>query len=114
MSSKQVIEGFKVLSAADATASQTSLETTVDRVDKIAYHVVFSSANSGTFTVEAKNGKDDSYFTLNFGSALTIAAETDVQILLNECPFTLVRLKWVPSAGAGTMTARINTKTLGA
>jgi hypothetical protein len=114
MSRKHVIQGFAVLDGAAATSNQTSAETAVDMTDKMSYHVVFSASNSGTFTVEAKNGDKDSWYALNFGSALTISSETDVQIILNECPFTKIRLKWVPSAGSGTMTARVTTKSVGA
>ena len=96
-----------------ATGSLTSSETDVSQLDKASIHCLFSTANSGTFTVEAKNGDSDTWYELNFGSPLTITTETDVQILLNEMPFTRIRLKWVPSAGAGTLTATITSKTVG-
>lgn len=114
MARKHVIQGFKALDAADATSVQISAETVIDQTDKLSYHVKFSAANSGTFEVQVRNGEKNDWYALNFGTPLTITAETEVQLLVNECPFTHVRLQWTPSAGSGTLTAAITTKSVGA
>lgn len=120
MSRKHVVE-FQAFTAANATTTQTSPKTNCEQHDSCSYHVKFSAANSGTFTVEARNEsyekQSDSelnWYALNFGVPLTIAAETDVQILMNVMDFAEVRLKWAPSAGAGTMSAFLNMKSKGA
>lgn len=114
MGRKSVVHGHKMLDAVSASASQTSESTNVEQVDKLSIHCLFTVASSGTFVVQARNGKTDSWYDLNFGAALTITSETDVQILLNECPFTDIRLKWTPSSASGTLTASLTMKAVGA
>jgi hypothetical protein len=114
MARKLVIPSYIALNAADATVSQTSGESIVDGTDKVSYHVTFSANNTGTFTVQAKNGNNDAWYDLDFGQPLTITADNEAVFFLNECPFTKVRLLWSPSAGSGTMTAILTSKSLGA
>jgi len=103
-----------------ATSNQTSGKTNVANMDSASIHIKFSAANSGEFIVEARNGEyaaheaELNWYALQFGELLTITTETDVQIVLAEMPFTEVRLKWIPSAGAGTMNAYLTMKTAGA
>lgn len=114
MARKHVIYDFQPFVAVSATTSQTSVETNVSQLDELSVHLKFSASNSGTFTVEARNGKDSDWYELDFGAPLSITAESEVQILLRELPFTDVRFKWAPSAGSGTLSARLTAKTLGA
>ena len=114
MGRKSLVHSYKMLDAVSASASQTSAATNVEQVDKLSIHCLFSAANTGTLVVQARNGTSDGWYDLDFGSAMTITAETDVQILINECPFTDIRLIWTPSAGSGTMTARLTMKAVGA
>jgi hypothetical protein len=120
MSRKHLVSKYKMLDAVDATVSQTSTKSNVEQLDSASIHVKFSAANSGTLTVEARNGSypaheaEVNWYALQFGAPLTITAETDVQIVLSIMPFSEIRLKWAPSAGAGTMTSVLTMKTVGA
>lgn len=117
--SKPVIYGFKTLDAVDASVTQTSEATVVGQMDKLTYQCKFSAANSGTFVVEAKseksNGTPGVWYELDFGAPMTIAAETDVVMNLNELPFSHVRIKWTPDAlQTGTLTVIVAAKAVGA
>jgi hypothetical protein len=103
-----------MLENVDATIAQTSGLSSVFGADKLSIHVKFSAPNSGTFTVQAKNSEKDDWFEVIFNSALTITAETEALILLNEVPFESLRLLWAPSAGSGTLTAIYKMKSQGA
>jgi len=102
--------------AVDATLSQDSSfnATDVSQVDKATIHVVFDAPNSGTLSIWAKNSLDDSFFELNFGAPLTITAETECMLDLQQLDFQNIYLSWVPSAGAGTFTAVLHMASLGA
>lgn len=83
-------------------------------MDKLSYHITFSAAASGTFTVQARNGKKDSWYNLVFAAPLTISAETVVVINLLELPFQYLRLQWGGDAAcAGTLTAVVGAKSVG-
>lgn len=114
MSRKNVILGHKAFNAVSATSTQLSAETDVSYLDSLSYHCKFSAANSGEFKVEAQNGDKDSWYQVPFSSTLTITTETEVQILMNELPFTRIRLRWVPSAGSGSLTCFLTSKSKGA
>jgi len=114
MSRKSFIKSFPAFLNDDATTTLTSPESSVLLLDRASYHIRFSTANSGTFTVQAKNGEEDEFYDLDFGVPLTITSETEAVIRLDEMPFTIVRILWEPSSGAGTLTARLTAKSLGA
>jgi hypothetical protein len=114
MGRKSLVHGFKMLDAVAASSAQTSAATNVEQVDKLSIHCLFTNASSGTFIVEARNGSKDGWYALDFGVPLTVTAETNVQIVLNESPFTDIRLTWTPSSASGTMTASLTMKAVGA
>lgn len=109
-----------MLQGAAASSAQTSAKTNVESMDSASIHIKFSAPNTGIFTVEARNGvynaHEDSvnWYALDFGAVLQITAESEVQILLKEMPFSEIRLVWTPSAGAGTMNAYLTMKNYGA
>jgi hypothetical protein len=121
MSRRPVVK-YTAFNALSAAATQTqSQPTNVENTDTASYHVKFSAANSGTFRVQARNrdllpAEDilNTWYDVNFGSPLTITAETDVQIVFNELPFKEIRLIWEPSAGSGTVSAYLLMKAKGA
>ena len=114
MSSKAVIYDFKTLNAVAANIAQKSSETVVGQLDKLSYHCKFTSAASGTFTIEATNGDKDTWYTIGFGIPLTISAETEVIFNLFELPFKKIRLNWGGDAAcAGTLTAVVASKAVG-
>jgi hypothetical protein len=114
MSRKHVVHGYKMFNAVNSAVTQTSNPTNVEQIDKVSIHCTFSASSNGTFTVQARNGSNDGWYALDFGVALTIASETDVQISLKECPFSDIRLIWTPSSSSGTLTASLSMKSVGA
>ena len=102
-----------MFNAVDATATQTSAETSVLGVDKVSIHAKFSANNSGTFTLQAKNGDEDSWFNVDFNVAMTITADNEALLVMNEVPFDRIKLTWTPSAGSGTLTTVLKMKSQG-
>lgn len=111
--SRKTSHSYAVFNAVDATTNQTSEPTHVGSADKVSYHIKFSANNSGEFFVEAKNSTDDSWFEVTFNADLDITADNEAIFYLNECPFEQLRLRWVPSAGSGTLTTFLKMKSLG-
>lgn len=105
-----------------AATAQISQETVVGQFDKLTYQCKFTQAATGTFVVEAKsqktadvNGKDSTWYALDFGGAMSIAAETDVVMNLSELPFSHVRIRWGgQGANSGTLTVIVSAKAIGA
>jgi hypothetical protein len=117
--SRKPIAKFRAITSLSAASAQISKESNVEMVDTCSYHVKFSAPASGDLVVEARNADTEAYdstkwFEVNFGAPLTITAEIDVQILLNELPFKEIRLKWVPSSASGTFDAFLVMKAKGA
>jgi hypothetical protein len=112
------VNSWAALDAVNATLPQTSDYTTITSIDKMSIYCKFSAANSGSFVVEVANSNPGvdaliNWYELDFGAPLTITAESECQILLTETPFQLIRLKWVPTSGAGTLTATYYSKMVG-
>ena len=120
MSRKHVVSKFDMMSGLSATTTQTSVKTNVEQLDSASIHIKFSAPNTGTLVVEARNGvypeheSELNWYELAFGAPLSLASETEAQILLKEMPFSEIRVKWVPSSGAGTMNAYLSMKVYGA
>ena len=114
MARKNVLATYKMIDAASLSGGITSNSTNVLNTDKASIHLVWSgAAGSATVSVQARNGEKDSWYDLDFGSAITISgASGDHQLVLLETPFTDIRV--VIGAGAtGTVTATLTMKQLG-
>lgn len=128
MGRKQVIHQYSMFEGQtiNMSTSQTSNITNVEQLDKVAIHCKWTAGPAGEFKLLARNGGKvaplntvkytDSWFELNFGSALTITgADSEIQIVLAECPFTEVQLTYTASTGsASDLTAYLTAKTVGA
>jgi hypothetical protein len=110
---RKTVHSYTVFNAVDATTTQTSEKTVVQGIDKLSYHVKFSANNAGTFNVQAQNSDSDTWVNISFNAVMTIAAENEALIIMNEVPFKNLRLVWTPSAGSGTMTAILNMRAVG-
>ena len=115
MARKNIVPSFKMLDGVDASTNQTSKIVNVQNMDKAAIHVEWAGASpAGTITVEARNGENDSWYELDFGSAISVSGNSgDHQIIFNELPFTDIRLQYASSSGTGTLDATITLKQLG-
>lgn len=131
MSRKHVVNSYEMFTgtkvatgqanpSVSAAAPQTSKLSNVNSADSATIHVSFSTLNSGTLTVQARNIEtlpsepNKAWYDLSFGTPLTVTSETNVQIILNSLSFYEIRLVWTPSSGSGTISAFLNTKVAGA
>lgn len=120
MSRKHVVSKFDMMNGLSASSNQTSVKTNVEQLDSASIHIKFSAPNTGVFVVQARNGvypeheSELNWYELPFGAPLAVTAESEVQIVLKEMPFSEIRVKWLPTAGAGTMNAYLSMKVYGA
>lgn len=130
MGRKLVIHQYNMLDGqtVNMSSSITSNITNVEQLDKVSIHCSWTAGPAGEFKLEARNGGrgapntnintpiSDSWFVLDFGTPLTITgADSEVQILLVECPFTDIRLTYTPSSGsASDLKALLTAKVVGA
>lgn len=103
-------------SGGDLSAPIISDVVNVANLDKASIHLAWSgTAPNGEIVLEARNGEEDGWYTLNMGASITITGNTGNHLLvLNELPFTDIRLQYGFNSGTGTMTARITSKVVGA
>lgn len=114
MSRKHVLYSLPLMTNADATASIDSIVVDVSQLDKASIHIKHDPTSTGVFQVFVKNGDKDTFFALDFGVPLDMDPSGEVQLLLNELPFTALYLAYTPTAGVGTFTAVLTSKSLGA
>lgn len=114
MSRKHVLYSLPLMKDADATLTVDSIVVDVSQLDKTSIHIKHDVTSTGTFEVFVKNGDKDTFFALDFGEVLATDASGEVQILLNELPFTALYLAYTPTVGVGTFTAILTSKSLGA
>lgn len=115
MARKNIVPSFKMIDAASVASNLTSAIVNVQNMDKAAIHVEWAGASPvGALTVEARNGAEDTWYELAFGSAISISGNTgDHQIVFNELPFTDIRLQYAATSGTGTLDATITLKQVG-
>jgi hypothetical protein len=115
MSRKQVLYGFQIYNAVDLSSSQTSAEVEVGQADYGSIFVSWSGSSvSGSLQVMAKNGVNGTYRALDFGASIPMSTNSgNHDLILNEMPFTHLKLVYTRSAGTGSMTASITTKSKG-
>ncbi len=107
-----------MLSAADASTSQTSEPTNIEQLDKASIRVSWTGSPIGTFQVEVRTGAKKPWFALDMGSVIDINSTTypDLNhvIQLFELPFTDIRVVYTSTSGTGTISADLHMKTVGA
>jgi hypothetical protein len=113
---KNVVYGWKAFDAVSLASSQTSAETEVGGEDYGSIYLFWTGSSPvGTITIEAKNGGGGTYRALDFGSAISISgASGNHEIILNEMPFTHLRIVYTRSSGSGSLTANVTFKSKGA
>ena len=118
MGRKSVVHSYNMFDGQATPSMDTSLTsniTNVEQIDKISIHCSWVAGPEGTFTVQARNGSKDAWYDLAFSpSPLIVAADDSAQFLFLECPFTDIRLLWVPTnAVASELTAKYTSKVVG-
>jgi hypothetical protein len=113
---KHVVYGYKPFNNVDLASSQTSSEIEVGQSDYGSIFVSWSGSSiNGTLEVQAKNGDKGTYHALDFGAAISIAGTSGSHdIILNELPFTHLKLVYTRVGGTGSMSAEVVFKSKGA
>ena len=83
--------------------------------DKASISIQWSGSSPvGTFEILARNGEDDAWQALDFGSVIAVSGNTgDHRVLLNELPFTDIRIDYAATSGTGTVDAIVTAKQVG-
>lgn len=118
MSRKHVIHQYNMLEGqtVNMSANITSNISNVEQLDKCSIHLTWTAGPVGEFIIEARNGGtpaaltalpkakyDDSWYVLPVSAAGTITApDSELLILLNELPFTDIRIKYVATSGSAS------------
>lgn len=115
MARKHLIYSYPMIDGTINTTT-TSSSSSVDQLDKASIDLSWSASTLvATVTVEAKNGDNAEWRTLDFGSAITVSGASGAhEILLTEMPFTDLRLVLTVSAGSGEVSAVLTSKSVGA
>lgn len=113
MSAKAVTQPYQVVTNGDMSGTVTSLVTTVNTQDNAGYQVKYSGTPTGSFFVDASiNGVD--WEALAFSPApVAVGAAGSFLINMNQLPYHLIRLRYVPTSGSGTLQAWTMAKRLG-
>jgi len=116
LSRKNVIYGYLAFDAVSIGASQTSSEIEVGGEDYGSIYLFWTGSSPvGTLEVQAKNGANGTYRALDFGSTISISgASGNHDLILNELPFTHLKLVYTRSSGTGSLTANVTLKSKGA
>jgi hypothetical protein len=116
VSRKNVVRGFFVLENADLSVANTSRIVNVINLDKASIFVDWTGTalNSRLF-IEAQNTQDGPWFDLFPNDTILLnGASGSHQIVLVELPHESIRVRTAPTAGTGSLDARLVAKTVGA
>ena len=115
MARKNVVKAYKMIDAGDLSGNIQSNTTSVINMDKASISVQWTGSSPvGTFEVLARNGEDDAWQALDFGAAISVSGNSgDHRIVLNELPFTDLRVDYTSTSGTGSVTATITAKQVG-
>ena len=107
---------YAIFDSEDISTDQESRVTSVKNLDKASVHVYWNgTAPIGVLEIEVRNGEKAPWYTLPIGSVINITGNSGYhQIVLNELPFSDIKLKYISTSGTGTMDAKIAMKTVGA
>lgn len=116
MGRKSVVPGFKLVDSQSLASNITSDVVSVKNLDQASIHLEWSGVFPvGAVTIEARNGEQDVWYELDFGSSIDISgASGNHQIVFNQMPFSDIRLQYSATSGSGTLDAFITAKVVGA
>ena len=123
MSRKNILKPYNMFDGLTVNMSSNLSSNTVvvEGVDKATIHIKWTAGPAGEFRLSARNTKfglqvQDDWYVLDMGAAMSItASDNEMQIILNECPFTEIRLDYVASSGSATdLKAVLTGKVMGA
>jgi hypothetical protein len=116
MSRKSIVKSFQIFDTVDISTNQTSSAVNVLKLDQASISISWSgTAPVGVITVEAKNGTNDSFYELDFGTTIPVSGNSgNHQIILSEMPFEEIRVIYTSTSGTGSLDAIYTAKVLGA
>lgn len=122
MARKNIIEQYNMFSGQTINMSSnlTSNITNLHNMDKASIHLSWTAGPVGEFKLFARNGnlagQVPPWYELAFSALLTITgSDSELQIVLNECPFSEIQLRYTASSGSATdLKAVLTAKTVGA
>jgi hypothetical protein len=116
MGRKNILKSFKMISDGDMSGNIVSSITNVITLDQASILLEWTgSAVDGEFFVDARNGEKGTWNALDFNTSMLAEADTDHhRIVFTSMPFTDIRVRYVRTAGTGTLNATITMKTIGA
>lgn len=101
----------------DLSGNLTSAVTNVLQLDKASIYIAWSGTSvDGTFVLQARNGENAPWYDLALGGgAVTLSGNSGSHnIILNELPFSDMRLVYTQVGGTGVVDAVLTMKTVGA
>lgn len=115
MARKSVLKSYKMINSGDLSSDITSSETSVINLDKASIVIAWTGSSPvGTIEVQARNGDQDTWRALDLGAAVSVSGNSgNHRIVLNETPFTDIRIVYTASSGTGTVDAIITAKQVG-
>lgn len=111
--SRKIFAGpFKALDAESLAADFQSGATDLNYIDNVGITISTSGVtdNTGTFTIEIRNGENDSWQTLSLDTPMVLSnADASFNVSLNQVPFSQIRIAFAAAGGTpdGTATAWI-------
>lgn len=116
MSRKNVLYSYNFFAPQVVSSTITSSSTSVANLDNCSIAVVWSASTfDGFFVVQVRNGPNDSWRNVDFGSTIPITGTSGSnEIQFTQLPFTDMRCSITRTSGSGTISAVITAKTSGA
>jgi hypothetical protein len=116
MARKNLIYSYKLFDNKVVTSNTMSSSTNVAQLDNASIDLRWNASTLvATVEVQAKNGVNSNWRTLDFGSPITITGSSGAhEILLLIMPFTDIRLVITVTSGSGNVDAVLTSKTVGA
>lgn len=108
---------FNFFNSETVTTSTESREMNVDRLDYGSIALVWSASDlTATLEVQARNGKNEAYRAVDFGSAIAISgASGSHEIIMSQMPFSDIKLVLTVTGGtSGVIDAPFTSKSNGA
>lgn len=99
------MKNYILIDAANAAVTVTSVALGLGDLDKFSIHADFSGATlGGTLTLECSNDEVDWIMVVNSDQLVASAASHMWNV--SGASYLYVRVKWVPTAGTGTLTCK--------
>lgn len=116
MSRKHVVKSYNMLEAADMSSGIESEPTNVLQLDKASIYFAWSGTSPvGTIRVQGRNGAEAPWYDLELDGTPSVASNSGSHIIvLNEMPFSDIRVAYDATSGTGTLDAILTMKTVGA